>query len=340
MGADVERHYGSPQDIEWAVKDDEVYLLQTRPITTLEERLDDDGGGESKGGGSDGGSDGGAAAGKLLGCLTHGASGTGGKRGQLDEFDTRVRDDDWLTTCNAGEMFPGAGTPLTISVWGTAVEKSMQGLQLCFGTQSKYNPDSLKMAWRHGHIFINMTNFLAFTCHMPGSEMGKENGEMSILGRLNPGLTHKHLTDLHGESNPVKKLLNGARWFRTIVFTELFIVRRMRRRLARIKRMLQGIGEGGGGGGVGPTNAGGKWTSSETAKTKTKAKAVGGRGGGDRQKRRSEVLFETIHGTIPHLEQQWADGVRAGSTSAVYMLLVMKLTAKGNGEMWQLEQVC
>jgi pyruvate,water dikinase len=31
----VEQHYGRPQDIEWARADDKVYLVQSRPITTL-----------------------------------------------------------------------------------------------------------------------------------------------------------------------------------------------------------------------------------------------------------------------------------------------------------------
>lgn len=31
----VEAHYGSPQDIEWTIKDNIIYLLQARPITTL-----------------------------------------------------------------------------------------------------------------------------------------------------------------------------------------------------------------------------------------------------------------------------------------------------------------
>ena len=35
MGQKVERHYGSPQDIEWAISDGKLYLLQSRPITTL-----------------------------------------------------------------------------------------------------------------------------------------------------------------------------------------------------------------------------------------------------------------------------------------------------------------
>lgn len=35
LGEKIERHYQSPQDIEWAFTDDELYLLQTRPITSL-----------------------------------------------------------------------------------------------------------------------------------------------------------------------------------------------------------------------------------------------------------------------------------------------------------------
>ncbi|WP_152041981.1 phosphoenolpyruvate synthase [Salinigranum salinum] len=35
LGEQVETHYGQPQDVEWAVFDDEVYMLQSRPITTI-----------------------------------------------------------------------------------------------------------------------------------------------------------------------------------------------------------------------------------------------------------------------------------------------------------------
>lgn len=35
IAAAVERHYGAPQDLEFAVEDDHVWLVQTRPITTL-----------------------------------------------------------------------------------------------------------------------------------------------------------------------------------------------------------------------------------------------------------------------------------------------------------------
>ena len=37
LGADVikiENHYGCPQDIEWAIENDKLYILQSRPVTT------------------------------------------------------------------------------------------------------------------------------------------------------------------------------------------------------------------------------------------------------------------------------------------------------------------
>lgn len=36
LGLGVERHYGTPQDIEWAIDTDGVWLVQSRPITTLD----------------------------------------------------------------------------------------------------------------------------------------------------------------------------------------------------------------------------------------------------------------------------------------------------------------
>ena len=37
LGVEVEDHYDTPQDVEWAIVDGSVYMLQSRPITTLEE---------------------------------------------------------------------------------------------------------------------------------------------------------------------------------------------------------------------------------------------------------------------------------------------------------------
>ncbi len=35
LGAALEDHFGAPQDIEWAIADGELFLLQSRPVTTL-----------------------------------------------------------------------------------------------------------------------------------------------------------------------------------------------------------------------------------------------------------------------------------------------------------------
>ncbi len=37
LGERVEEHYGVPQDVEWAMRDGETYMLQSRPITTIRE---------------------------------------------------------------------------------------------------------------------------------------------------------------------------------------------------------------------------------------------------------------------------------------------------------------
>ncbi len=48
LGEEIEAHYGDPQDVEWAIEGGEVYLLQSRPITTIAE-------GAGEGGVADGG---------------------------------------------------------------------------------------------------------------------------------------------------------------------------------------------------------------------------------------------------------------------------------------------
>ncbi|MFB6266089.1 MAG: pyruvate, water dikinase [Halodesulfurarchaeum sp.] len=37
IGRRVEEHYETPQDVEWAIADGDVYMLQSRPITTIDE---------------------------------------------------------------------------------------------------------------------------------------------------------------------------------------------------------------------------------------------------------------------------------------------------------------
>ncbi|MEM4326207.1 MAG: PEP/pyruvate-binding domain-containing protein, partial [Candidatus Pacearchaeota archaeon] len=49
IAINLEEHYKKPQDIEFAIEKGEIYIVQTRPITTLEKRFDLDSGVEIKG---------------------------------------------------------------------------------------------------------------------------------------------------------------------------------------------------------------------------------------------------------------------------------------------------
>ena len=40
LGKKIERHYYYPQDIEWAIEDAKIYILQTRPVTTVKKSED------------------------------------------------------------------------------------------------------------------------------------------------------------------------------------------------------------------------------------------------------------------------------------------------------------
>jgi len=40
MARDAEKHFGAPQDVEWAIANNQLFMLQARPITTLRESFD------------------------------------------------------------------------------------------------------------------------------------------------------------------------------------------------------------------------------------------------------------------------------------------------------------
>ncbi|XP_059162461.1 putative phosphoenolpyruvate synthase [Physella acuta] len=88
IGIELEKYYGCPRDVEWAVVGEEIYLLQCRPITVSEVETEEE--------------------------LIH-------------EFDSPATCDyQWWTTANISEMLPGAVTPLTLSIFQPALEYSLQ----------------------------------------------------------------------------------------------------------------------------------------------------------------------------------------------------------------------
>jgi pyruvate,water dikinase len=109
MGDRVEDHYGSPQDVEWAIDGGDLYLLQSRPITTIDESVEASGEGGDEGGVADGG----AMTGQQDGVLV---SGLGASPGQvagsvrlvhkLDQLDKVEPGDVIVTEMTTPDMVP------------------------------------------------------------------------------------------------------------------------------------------------------------------------------------------------------------------------------------------
>ena len=276
LGRKVLDHYDDiPQDIEWAIVKNQVLLLQARPITTL----------------SNGSEQGSADSDENVAVY-----------GTVGEFDWHCQPNDWLTTCNAQEMFPGAGTPLTISVFGGAVEYGMQSLHMDYiRTMPGFDSNVLRTGWFNGHFFINMTNTLYMLTQMLGGEMGKANGEMSILGRMNNKFTMEQLQQVH-----------GAPWFPIRLFNSLGYLYAVRQASTRIDAMQRRANDA-------PRLLG-------VAEYKNEEKDT------------AMSVYVKLAAYRSEYDQQWADGIMCGSTSAAWMLMVMKLVCRSD-EMWSTARV-
>ncbi len=91
LGMRVENHYGGPQDVEWAMVDGETRLLQSRPITTIDDKQNEPADPESDDTGN------GEPIISGLGASPGVVSGPARIVKQLDELDT-VREGDILVT--------------------------------------------------------------------------------------------------------------------------------------------------------------------------------------------------------------------------------------------------
>lgn len=90
IGLLLEKFYGSPRDVEWAICRNKIYILQSRSVTSLN-----------------------AFSNFEL----------------LHEFDDAVMSpEDFFTRANIGEAMPGAASSLTISVMGKLFEKAIRKL--------------------------------------------------------------------------------------------------------------------------------------------------------------------------------------------------------------------
>ncbi|KAI9559139.1 hypothetical protein GHT06_015928 [Daphnia sinensis] len=103
LGVYLEKAFGGPRDLEFAVSRGALYLLQARPVTALDAWTDFE--------------------------LRH-------------EFDSPIlTDSDYFTKANTGEVFPGATSPLGLSVTASSLDLSFQFvMKEQFGKHFEVNP--------------------------------------------------------------------------------------------------------------------------------------------------------------------------------------------------------
>ncbi|XP_069758243.1 rifampicin phosphotransferase-like [Narcine bancroftii] len=166
----VQKMYGTPRDIEWAIKDMQIYFLQARPITTFNTMSEFE--------------------------LMH-------------EFDSSLATNyEWMTTSNIGEMLPGAVTPLTISTFGRAIEYALQEFSIKSGGISCFSPYNHKLIGICcSHFFINL---MSFNCNMEQNNLitKKMMNDFVLLGRVLNELSLHDVILIYGKSPLWKRIIN------------------------------------------------------------------------------------------------------------------------------------
>ena len=131
---------------------------------------------------------------------------------RIDAFELDARDfrpDGVLTTCNVGEMLPGAVTPLSLSTSVASIDFGMRKMIVKAGAAKNYAeiPKGSCVTNCGNHLFINITALYAIADSVLGAT--REGVELSLCGRI---LTETPKPPVPPVSN-LKKADNARRYF-------------------------------------------------------------------------------------------------------------------------------
>ncbi len=100
----------------------------------------------------------------------------------IDELDyVPTVPDPYFTRANVGEMMPGAATPLTISVFATAVDRAMHHLYRASGALERASRGDRFICTFSNHLFFNLSLVYQIVGRVAGTS--PEALEISLLGR-------------------------------------------------------------------------------------------------------------------------------------------------------------
>ena len=190
----IEGYYGSPQDIEWAFSGDELFVLQTRRITGLQEEAGDKGPPPPMGGGAGG------------------QPSPYGVEEWVCEFDTAVDPRyDLYTLSNISEVLPGVLTPLSMSDIN-ALDYGFVKANSDFGLMKGIEPASEMtfLGLFYGRAHLNLSVVREMIAKAPGGtthELDRRSPEESGLEEVKWRPTLENIRTLPGI---VLGLLRGA----------------------------------------------------------------------------------------------------------------------------------
>jgi pyruvate,water dikinase len=126
------------------------------------------------------------------------------------ELDTRqVSEGDVLTTCNVGEMLPGAVTPLSLSTSVAGIDYGMRKMIWKSGCIRRIEdiPPQSCIANFGNHLFINITQLYRIGDHVVGAT--REGVALSLCGRTLPGTPQPPVPKV----STLAKLNNARKYF-------------------------------------------------------------------------------------------------------------------------------
>ena len=175
-GMEIETYFGNAQDIEWALLEGKLHVLQTRPITSLDTDTDEE---------------------------------------LLHEFDSPVINDSiFITPANIQEMMPGAVSTLTADIFVSAVDECLK--QDMYGTLGIRSPvHAASMAYLcFGVPLLNITAMVASGRSGIGGEKSKSDIEIYVVGETVKEHTSETVEAYYGrEYTLYRKVINCFKQF-------------------------------------------------------------------------------------------------------------------------------
>ncbi|CAL1541954.1 unnamed protein product [Lymnaea stagnalis] len=179
LGLELEKYFGSPRDIEWAVVGEDIYMLQCRPITVADSETEDD--------------------------LIH-------------EFDTpKSCDFQWWTTGNISEMMPGAVTPLTHNLFCNAINYSLQTLTRLMGARQRASHLPKAIMSSCNHLFLSLMDISSV--FLSSLMVRTDALAISLLGELLPELNEEEIQKYYFRKSPgvLRRTVNFFNTMRTLM---------------------------------------------------------------------------------------------------------------------------